>query len=109
VIFTSEDDEYIISHKPNMLCKEIASAIGKTERQVIDRGQYLIKKGVNIQYIKRAVVDVIEHPAVKDGYDTVPWHMRIDGRDQAIPDLDYDYTGLTLGHRAWYNDSKIGG
>ena len=142
MLFTKQDDEFIIAHRPGTPCKVIAAQIGKTQRQVIDRVKYLCMCGRDIPTTKQhrytakdeafilenynmlpaieiskilgvgskaAVIsfahrlaaegkvfahtahsqDELERFEIRDGYETVPWHMRQSTRCQYYLTLDY--------------------
>ena len=93
--YTKDQEAYMIENYHNIRIDEIAKFIGAPSRNaVMSYAKRLLGRGVVFKH------DVIPLPnekqihKIRDGYDTVPWHMRIDGRYQGIPDLNYNILGL---------------
>ena len=95
MVFNAEDEKYIRENFNHIPARKICAILGKsTVRGVRSYATRLMKAGKEFAYPSRAQ-EPVEPLTIRDGYDTVPWHMRIDGRDQYVRQTDYNTTVLT--------------
>lgn len=100
--FTEEDDDYIIAHTRSRTCFEMGYHLGRGEDVVSHQVRKLRKQAERfgrhdlVRALTRPTEPDIHPPRITDGYDTVPWHLRIAGRNQ----------GLTLDMEPCYDEPR---
>ena len=103
--FTPEEDAYILAHRQTRTYFELGYHLGVSERAARNHVVTLLRDAV-VNDDKTTIAALVKDPdyvepcKITDGYDTVPWHIRISTRDQGLT-LDMEgrnQADLTLDH-----------
>lgn len=85
--WSDEDERRLLWLWPKHTVAEIARALDREPRHVIDHAAKLRKRGTDDQRKRLAPKTVVPSEpqrVIDDGYPDVPWHMRISTRDQRV-------------------------
>lgn len=93
--YTAEHEAYMREHYHYISPTDIAKVIGAPcADAVVGYARKLLARGMVFKHTEQPPNEEKEPHKKIDGYDIVPWHMRIDGRNQFVPTMNYDAVAI---------------